>query len=449
MSELPKPPDRGAPPKPPDITPDTAASIPKLSLQNPDIMGLTPEQAKNIRLLEGVITKYIVPTDVPKLTHIPEPSANEFPESQYGTGYISNDEKYAVKIIDFVKLVKRTRPTSIEGLAESLISELINYHAISELCPDYFCKLIGYNYDSNTHILTIVMENCGKDLFEMYSEPMKRPRSDVVRNHIGQLLNILNCLHENNFVHFDLKLENIVIDRNGTLKLIDAGTLIDTTESNFPEVLVRGTNIYMAPELKTVLRNKGPRKIANNELLMATDIYSFGILLIIMIFPPNLGVKKVYNESGENVFNLWIRIYSREQIIENIKREFGNYFGDKIEFNHFFGVDPRQRLTIQELKSMFEEKMETEQIISTSPTGQIKRGADEPNVFMPRKKRAKAVVKPNASAIISRKDASANLVVKNQYNLSFVFWLFNYFYFWLFIISSFLFLVLSTNIPHS
>jgi serine/threonine protein kinase len=364
------------------------ASMPKLSLQNPSLMGLTPEQTEKIKILEGVITKYIMPTDVPKLTHIPEPTENVFPESQYGTGYISNDKKYAVKNINFVKLVKRNDSISIEGLAESFISELINYHAISELCPDYFCKLIGYKYDNENHILTIVMENCGQDLFEMYSNLTKKPHPTVVRNHIGQLLNILNCLHENDFVHFDLKLENIVIDTNGTLKLIDAGTLIDTNDSNFPEVIVRGTQIYMAPELKQLQKDKF-YKIANNELLKATDIYSFGILLIIMILPPHLGVSSVYNEKEyTNVFNLWMQIflYSNENIKNIIHGYFKNYFGNKIKFDDFFSEEPNERLSIQELKSMFEEKIEADKIKSISSSGQIKRGADEPSVFMFRKK---------------------------------------------------------------
>jgi serine/threonine protein kinase len=378
------------------------ASMPKLSLQNPSLMGLTPEQTEKIKILEGVITKYIMPTDVPKLTHIPEPTENVFPESQYGTGYISNDEKYAIKNINFVKLVKRNDSISIEGLTESFTSELINYHAISELCPDYFCKLIGYKYDNENHILTIVMENCGQDLFEMYSNLTKKPHPTVVRNHIGQLLNILNCLHENDFVHFDLKLENIVIDTNGTLKLIDAGTLIDTNDSNFPEVIVRGTQIYMAPELKKILKNKKPYKIANNELLKATDIYSFGILLIIMIFPTHLGISSIYNKKEyTNVFKFWMQFFSYND--ENIKNiihgYFKNYFGNKIKFDDFFSEKPNERLSIQELKSMFkekieadkiksmfEEKIEADKIKSISSSGQIKRGADEPSVFMYRKK---------------------------------------------------------------
>lgn len=358
-------------------------------LQNPRLMGLTPEQQQGIAALENVINTYIVPTDVPKLTVIPERGEIVFPESQYGTGYISSDGKYAVKNINFLKLITRPVPISIESIAESLISELVNYHAISELCSDYFCKLIGYKYDNATYTLTIVMKNCGTDLFELYTDPMKKPQPRVIKNHIGQLINILNCLHENDFVHFDLKLENVVIDKKGKLKLIDAGTLIDINESNFPRVIVRGTNNYMAPELKYILKNhrENLAKIDNNEFLKATDIYSFGIMLIAMVFEPNLGISKVYNDYGVNVFKYWDHFYGPGFSVHTINEEFKKYFGDKIRFEHFFDINRRKRIIIKDLKTMFEDKMKEDNIKSISSTGQVKRGAKEgPIVSVFRKK---------------------------------------------------------------
>lgn len=360
-------------------------------LQNSSSMGLTHEQQQGIAALENVIKTYIVPTNVPKWERIPEPSKNIFPKSQFGTGYISSDGKYAVKNINFLKLISRPVPISIESIRELLFSELINYHAISELCPEYFCKLRGYKYDDAKYTLTIVMENCGKDLFEMYTESIKKPQTSVIKNHIGQLINILECLHKNDFVHFDLKLENVVIDKNDTLKLIDAGSLIKINDSNLPRVIVRGTDNYMAPELKYILKNTKEElaKIDNNDFLKATDIYSFGIMLIAMIFPVRLGASKIYNEKRIGVFHYWYNFldYSDKDIQKTVEDYFKEYFGDKIQFKDFFSTDRTHRLTIQDIKLMFEKKMEADKIKSTSPTGQVKRGAEEePNVFMFHKK---------------------------------------------------------------
>ncbi len=362
--------------------------------------GFTPVQAEYIRQIDVFIRDNIDPILEPQHiilseTEIPPETNNKFPSSTFGTGYISSDGKYAVKIINFVKYVKRDRPINMNGIKEAVYSELINYHAISELCPKYFCKLIGYNYDYDDHILTIVMENCGIDLYEMYSIEDNKPKDkNVIRDHIYQLLKILECLHENNFVHFDLKLENIVIklenivmDNTGILKLIDAGSLTEIydpeiydpeiynpeiSDHKFKKIVVRGTKEYKAPELKTV------PTIENNELLKATDIYSLGIIFIIMIFPIRRGREKIYNpiyydprnkseKTFENIFELWKYVYGYDEAPQQIiKREFKDYFGDDISFEHFFSEDPKNRLTIEKLLSMFEEKMEADKIENIS-----------------------------------------------------------------------------------
>jgi serine/threonine protein kinase len=189
-----------------------SSSRPKLSLQNPDTMEFI---AKSIKEIEYFIKNTILPSGVPILEDefIPKPTRNVLPESANGTGYISSDGKYAIKNIDYRKMIKNNSLIYIDGIKESLTSELINYHAISKQCPKYFCKLIGYKYNYDTHILTIVMENCGKDLFDFYSGPESDLETGTIINHIYQLLKILECLHSAGFVHFDLKLENIVMDR--------------------------------------------------------------------------------------------------------------------------------------------------------------------------------------------------------------------------------------------
>jgi serine/threonine protein kinase len=344
-----------------------SSSRPKLSLQNSSLMALTPEQTE----IETFITQTILPSGVPILEDIdiPQPTGNVFPESGFGTGYISSDGQFAIKNIDYGKMIKNSF-VSIEGVKELLTNELINYHAISNKCPEYFCKLIGYKYNNKTRILTIKMENCGKDLFEIYSKKDDNLVEDnVIRDHIGQLLNILNCLHDNGYVHYDLKLDNIVMDDNGILKLIDAGTL---TKINDPEtVFVRGTKEYIAPELKN------RTKIENNELLKATDIYSLGIIFIIMIFPLDFGGGLIFDpvlyypdgtirKAFKNIFELWQYLWLEEKEEgydspnTNINKYFKKYFGDDISYNHFFSETPGERLTIQDLLSRFNTKMKAD-----------------------------------------------------------------------------------------
>jgi serine/threonine protein kinase len=157
------------------------------------------------------------------------------------------------------------------------------------------------------------MENCGKDLSVLYKSgilsypdfsqddnSLPYRESLTIRDHIRQLLNILKCLHDNDYVHFDLKLDNIVMDNKGILKLIDAGSLTKIRGAGFPDVIVRGTRKFMAPELR-----KNPY-VQNSAFLKATDIYSLGIILIIMIFPKEIGFDSVYkNNEYDDIFKLW------------------------------------------------------------------------------------------------------------------------------------------------
>ena len=58
----------------------------------------------------------------------------------------------------------------------------------------------------------------------------------------------LGHLHKNGYIHRDLKLENIMIQEDGYVKLIDFG-LSKFLEANKYTSTIAGTVMYMAPEI--------------------------------------------------------------------------------------------------------------------------------------------------------------------------------------------------------
>jgi serine/threonine protein kinase len=246
---------------------------------------------------------------------------------------------------------------TVDNIIESLKSELKNYYAITQICPESFCKLVGYHYDILNTTLTIVMESCGTDLFDIYtSESIPDEKTQI--NHIGQIIDVIECLHQNSFVHFDIKPENVVL-HDGKIKLIDAGSLTYVNVHN-NIVYVRGTKFYMAPELQ------GNTKIANSVGLLSTDIYSLGVLFLFMIIPSGRFREQLFKNMNQSKFSDNFND-SDNRIIKNwLKR----VFGETIEVKHFFG-EPVERLTIQQLKFMYEQTYEQKQKLDQMTSGGI------------------------------------------------------------------------------
>ena len=86
----------------------------------------------------------------------------------------------------------------------------------------------------------------GGELRDLLTEK-KNFREEVVKFYAVQIIDAVMNLHEREIIHRDLKLENILIDETGYLKIIDFGIskLLDT-EINADTVC--GTMENMAPE---------------------------------------------------------------------------------------------------------------------------------------------------------------------------------------------------------
>ena len=338
---------------------------------------------------KGIVNQFIagLPESIPKIMELPAKTQNTLPKSSFGTGYITQDGKKVVKQLDLQRQIEKIERDNmdISYLTESLSDELINYHAISSLCPTYFCRLFGYHYEEQYMLLSIIMENCGKDLRTIYDNNIVPLKSTDF--FIGQIINILVCLHTNGYVHFDLKLENLVFD-NGHIKAIDAGTLTKVNNSEITQVFRRGTRSYMAPELNR-------EKINNDNNLKSTDIYSFGITCLQMLLASRISERQIQLSKRQNqlsdeqnqLYERQIQLFFsnprsyvsltdrqiatltdskksiRSVILDTILAELKKLFGSDITIEHFFSIDIEKRLTINEIRLRFDQR----QMISNAP----------------------------------------------------------------------------------
>ncbi len=90
-----------------------------------------------------------------------------------------------------------------------------------------------------------------------------------------QLLSTLDYLHNDlDVVHLDIKLENLVMGNDGTVKIIDFGHSQSALEHVNQK---RGTQIYQAPEVLQI-KSQGPYDGKK------ADVFALGVVLFAMVF---------------------------------------------------------------------------------------------------------------------------------------------------------------------
>lgn len=127
------------------------------------------------------------------------------------------------------------------------------------------------------------------------AQPNRRFPEEKAKHIIKQLIGILSYLHSRNVTHRDIKLENIIIDKRGIIKLIDFGFCCCTSNDVKLKIFC-GTPSYMCPEIVMKKDYSGP----------PTDIWATGILLFAMLcgqFPfRGMTDKELYKKIARGYF---------------------------------------------------------------------------------------------------------------------------------------------------
>jgi len=141
---------------------------------------------------------------------------------------------------------------------------------LTKLDNPFIIKLIDW-YETPAQFNLIVEYVSGGELVSLIKAKGGLPESQA-RRLFTQMVCALNCCHQQNIVHRDLKLQNIMLDANENIKLIDFGL------SNFVETGVFrntfcGTPAFAPPEILLGTEYKGPE----------VDLWSLGVVLYSMV----------------------------------------------------------------------------------------------------------------------------------------------------------------------
>jgi len=160
----------------------------------------------------------------------------------------------------------------------------------------------------------------------------------IARTYFHHLVEGVDYLHKSGIAHLDLKLDNLLLGANKSLKIIDFDLSQKIEDEKRSYARSKGTANYRAPELRT-------RKCANFK---AADVYSMGVILFALAtgLPP-------YTETDKGECDGWYNLMMRQQ--ENYWAKISKHVSVSEELKELFSEmvceQPEKRLTVNKIRA--------------------------------------------------------------------------------------------------
>jgi serine/threonine protein kinase len=185
-------------------------------------------------------------------------------EGTYGVVYKARD-----KVSGQIVALKKTRLESEdEGVPSTAIREIA---LLRELCHPNIVDLKDVIHSDQK--LYLVFEFLDQDLKKYMDAVGKKLKPMLVKSYLFQLLQGITFCHRRRVLHRDLKPQNLLIDRHGTLKLADFGLAraFGVPIRTYTHEVV--TLWYRAPEIL----------LGGRQYATAVDIWSIGCIFAEMV----------------------------------------------------------------------------------------------------------------------------------------------------------------------
>mmetsp|Transcript_1311 Transcript_1311/g.1385 ORF Transcript_1311/g.1385 Transcript_1311/m.1385 type:complete len:1268 (+) Transcript_1311:89-3892(+) len=184
-----------------------------------------------------------------------------YAEVRFGIHKPSN-RKVAIKTYEKYKLTDPQRRKSVRREIK-LMEKVHHPHIIKQF----------ESVDTQKQV-QIVMEYVGGNSLHTYlkSKPNRRMDETEVRRLFKQVISGIHYCHSKNITHRDIKLENLLLDASGNIKIIDFGFATCMPKERKVKLFC-GTPSYMAPEIVAKKEYAGP----------PADIWAMGVLLFALL----------------------------------------------------------------------------------------------------------------------------------------------------------------------
>ena len=225
-------------------------------------------------------------------------------------------------------------------------------------------------FQTSTHIY-MVMEYCPFGDLACVMKSFTKLTENTARIYISEIILAIEYLHSVNIVYRDLKPSNILLDKNGHIRLADFSLAKENVTQDNPAMSFCGTPAYLPPEL---LNHSGAYKPA--------DIYCLGVNLYEMItgtlpfITQDIGAlyraiatsrlkfpSGVSDEAKDLIQSLMNRNPEHRPNIQKVKEH--KFFRD-IDWDFFYNRSITPPISVEELERISKEDSESDKEIEES-----------------------------------------------------------------------------------
>ncbi|XP_072848618.2 interferon-induced, double-stranded RNA-activated protein kinase isoform X3 [Pogona vitticeps] len=203
-----------------------------------------------------------------------KPKRKETPLAPKFSKPVQKASKYTVNESEKTEKIKK----EVQALVRLLHENIVQYFD-SWIGRDMFSFDDSMSNDScqqaKFYCLFIRMDYCEKGTLANWirQERRKASSNDEVLMKFHQIVNGVEFIHRNNFIHRDLKPLNIFISKDDKIKIGDFGLVTTGVDDLSAErTQEKGTRLYMAPEQ------------ARNNYGKEVDIFALGLILFEMLY---------------------------------------------------------------------------------------------------------------------------------------------------------------------
>lgn len=188
-----------------------------------------------------------------------------------------NGNLYAIKILKKEVIV-----------AKDEVEHTMTENRVLQKTKHPFLTFMKYSFEDKDRFYFVMEFACGGELF-FHLQKVKTFSEDRTRFYGAEIVSALQYLHENDIVYRDIKLENLLLDKDGHVRIADFGLCKEDISFGDKTKTFCGTPEYLAPEV-----------LDDNDYGRSVDWWGLGVVMYEMM----CGRLPFFNKDHEKLFEL-------------------------------------------------------------------------------------------------------------------------------------------------